>query len=808
MKCYSGLLEVRLHNVIFRNVKTCLGIIGLLLIGYSGICQEVDLVRLDYDRATVKAAQIGMAVSPDGKQIAFAYNDQTVKIFDVAVNRFVKRFKGPYTSLFDIQLTSTGNIALIAEKEMQVWSWKEEKILFNFKFINDATKTAFSGKKDLLAIGEKEGIVEIFNLTSGSKTLEIPRKKDHVSALAFHPNGGSLLVGVMSGINLSPNPLSLYDLTSGNEMVKSEETANYTMVAYNESGTEIFCAGLNKTSTKEVLNVLDGNTLKLKRKFNSDLNITNSRVPYGGTIFKDKLLTLSLSQSFTVREFLNGNILFTTKSDKLKMPTIWKFGVGSFHIYPLQQAGEKVLVNASKNNINQIYDSRTNAIVGYFFSDSNDDNAVVSRDGRVEGTPEALAKVFWSARSSTARTSLESTFEKGFTPRLLSQMIGEDDSQQVAFEVDNVVNKIPVLQLKSVNGTPTPPNASFTSSQKVTKIDVAVTQNPGEVTELKLFQNSKLVKVIPNGGKSSYAFDVSLTNSFGEQNYFYVSAASKTGIESEKVKFTITYKGASEAKPRLFLVTIGIDKYKNPKYNLNYAQADADGVVKMISQQSKTLFQEIVPFTIRNEKATKANIYSALEQIKTKALEQDMIVVYYAGHGVMSGGNDKEKEFFIVPHDVTQLYGRDEMLYEKAISAADLKKYAQAINAQKQVFILDACQSAGALESLESQSRGAAEEKAIAQLARSTGTFWITSTGSDQFASEFAKLGHGIFTYALLEGIGGAADVNKDQRLTIRELSTYIENKVPELSEQLKGTAQFPSAYSFGNDFPIAVFEK
>ena len=120
---------------------------------------------------------------------------------------------------------------------------------------------------------------------------------------------------------------------------------------------------------------------------------------------------------------------------------------------------------------------------------------------------------------------------------------------------------------------------------------------------------------------------------------------------------------------------------------------------------------------------------------------------------------------------------------------------------------MDACQSAGALEALENRNRGAAEEKAIAQLARSTGTFWITSTGTDQFASEFEKLGHGIFTYALLEGIQGAADTNGDQKLTIRELSTYIENKVPELSEQLKGAAQFPSAYSFGNDFPLVVYE-
>ena len=99
------------------------------------------------------------------------------------------------------------------------------------------------------------------------------------------------------------------------------------------------------------------------------------------------------------------------------------------------------------------------------------------------------------------------------------------------------------------------------------------------------------------------------------------------------------------------------------------------------------------------------------------------------------------------------------------------------------------------------------EEKAIAQMARSTGTFWITATGSDQFASEFEKLGHGVFTYSLLEGLKGEADTNGDKKLTVRELSTYIENKVPQLSEQFKGTSQYPSAYSFGNDFPIAVLK-
>jgi uncharacterized caspase-like protein len=335
---------------------------------------------------------------------------------------------------------------------------------------------------------------------------------------------------------------------------------------------------------------------------------------------------------------------------------------------------------------------------------------------------------------------------------------------------------------------------------------VEVTDNSAEVTEVRLYQNSKLMKSLPATGAKSYTFDVSLTSSFGEENFFFVSAASKSGVDSEKAKFTIIYKGANDSKPTLYLITIGINKYKNPKYNLNYAQADADAVEKSMKQSSSTIFKAIVPYTIRNDKAVKSGIMAALEDVRKKSLEQDMVVFYYAGHGVMSGESVDAKEFYIVPTDVTQLYGRDDMLKEKAIPSSSLKEYAESINAQKQIFILDACQSAGALETVT--ERGVAEEKAIAQLARSTGTFWITSTGSNQFASEFEKLGHGIFTYSLIEGLDGKADANNDKKLTIRELSTYIENKVPELSEQLKGTAQYPSAYSFGNDFPIAVFEK
>jgi len=776
-------------------------IVSIIICSFRLCAQEVDLVRLGYDESALTSAQIGMAASPDGNYIAFVYMDKTIKIFDVAAGKFVKRFNGPYSELFDLQLTSDRKLVLINEKKVQLWDWKEGKHMITLPLTYEATKSALSPTNNLLAVGQYEGNTAIIDLNAGKVIREILYKKHHVSALAFHPNGRTLVVGTITAIGMGA--LKLFDVDSGQEISESKKDL-FTSATFNKEGNKIFAWG------NWGYQIFDGRDLHTIKEGSERLTYAKNNLAYGIHVAEDKVMMLTNNRAFNVSDFESGTKVFTTMMEYRVNNNAHplKYGVGSINIFPLNASGDKVIINTTKNNINQIYDSRKNAMVGYFFSDSNDDFAIVSRDGRFDGTPDALSKLYWTSRRSSKKTSLESTFEKGHTPKLLSQIVAEDNAQQVAFEIDNILGKIPEIELKSITAKSGKDSSSFESTQKMIKAEIAVAQNPQEVTAVKLYQNSKLVKTLSNEGKSTYTFEISLTSAFGEENYFFVTAASKSGIDSEKVKFTVLYKGVSEAKPRLFLVTIGINVYKNPKYNLNYAQADADGVYQSISQKSNSLFQEIVSYTIRNDSAIKANIFSALADVRSKALEQDMLVFYYAGHGVMSEGGQKDKEFFIVPYDVTQLYGRDELLFEKAISANELRTITQQINAQKQVFILDACQSSGALEVIESKSRGVAEEKAIAQLARSTGTFWITSTGTDQFASEFDKLGHGIFTYALLEGIQGAADTNGDQRLTIRELSTYIENKVPELSEQLKGSPQYPSAYSFGNDFPLIVYKK
>ena len=112
-----------------------------------------------------------------------------------------------------------------------------------------------------------------------------------------------------------------------------------------------------------------------------------------------------------------------------------------------------------------------------------------------------------------------------------------------------------------------------------------------------------------------------------------------------------------------------------------------------------------------------------------------------------------------------------------------MQGFASDIQAQKQIFILDACQSAGAFEQL--MTADANQQKNIALLARSTGTHWMAASGAKQFANEFSSLGHGVFTYVLLQALKGEAANNK--MITVNGLKNYMQIQVPALMKKYSG---------------------
>jgi WD40 repeat protein len=343
----------------------------------------------------------------------------------------------------------------------------------------------------------------------------------------------------------------------------------------------------------------------------------------------------------------------------------------------------------------------------------------------------------------------------------------------------------------------------FTQAHTI-PITVEIFDGGGGVKEVNIYQNDKLIitddqiKTNAAGQKVVKTYAVEMGNATNE---FRVKVLNYQKIESRADVLTIEYTGEVIATSTLHVLAVGINKYKNAAYNLNYAQPDAESFINKLKEKGKTIFKSINPIEVYDEDATKENIVSAFKSIVARAKTEDVFLFYYAGHGTLD--EEKNDEYYLVPTDITKLYGDPTQLTAKGISATELRGLLTQVKSQKQIILMDACHSGGALKSLNVRA-AATDEKAIVQLARSSGVVMIASSGTKQFATEFDQLKHGVFTFALLEALDGKAD-NGDKKLTVNELKFFMEDRVPELTKQYGGQAQYPTGYITGNDFPISI---
>ena len=267
-------------------------------------------------------------------------------------------------------------------------------------------------------------------------------------------------------------------------------------------------------------------------------------------------------------------------------------------------------------------------------------------------------------------------------------------------------------------------------------------------------------------GKETKKYTINL---LAGQNTFRAVALNTQRTESKADQISVSYQAsgqnntpvvnvngvpidAVDKNATMHLIVVGINKYQNEKMSLNYALADATAFKDEIEKDAKSVLADVKTYFVTDGNADKKGITNAFAEVQKTAKAQDIFVFYYAGHGVIS---EKNKEFYLVPTDVADLKNVDAVLVEKGIPSKMLQGYAVDIQAQKQVFILDACQSAGAFEQLMTDDGN--QQKSLAVVARSTGTHWMAASGSKQFANEFATLGHGAFTYVLLNALKGQA---------------------------------------------------
>jgi len=237
---------------------------------------------------------------------------------------------------------------------------------------------------------------------------------------------------------------------------------------------------------------------------------------------------------------------------------------------------------------------------------------------------------------------------------------------------------------------------------------------------------------------------------------------------------------------------IGIDNYVNWQ-KLQYAVHDANGVKDLLVQ--KYNFKPDHIFTLFDQQATRESILSLLgDKLADPNMVQreDRVLVFYAGHGATRKLASGRELGYIIPVDA------DLSNYEgSAISMTNFQDISEAIPAKHVLFVMDSCYSGLAL------TRGGgisfSTQNYLNEISRREAREMFTAGGADQQVADNGPNGHSVFTWTLLQGLDGRADLNGDGVITATELAAYVAPAVSALSHQTPAFGNLPGTE--GGDF-------
>lgn len=233
---------------------------------------------------------------------------------------------------------------------------------------------------------------------------------------------------------------------------------------------------------------------------------------------------------------------------------------------------------------------------------------------------------------------------------------------------------------------------------------------------------------------------------------------------------------ANRMKPNLYILSVGVSKYKEEKYNLMFAHSDADSIAAMFNTMQGNLFNKVVTRKLLNQDANLMNIKLAINWLETEATQKDMIVMFISSHGDI----DHKGNFYLLPHDFSP--GN---LFATALNVKDIVSGISGTPCKKMIF-LDACQSGQSGSNLTEMA--SAKDVELGSIVKNISLVEknmciMTSSSGKEDSYEKRLWGHGAFTKAILEAcLKGCADYNKNKSIDLNELELYVGKRVKELT--------------------------
>lgn len=422
-----------------------------------------------------------------------------------------------------------------------------------------------------------------------------------------------------------------------------------------------------------------------------------------------------------------------------------------------------------------------------------EDYVVITPDDLFDATPNAINQMHFTVGGEII--ALDQLKEGYYEPNLLPKLLGFDESDLKKPLDISQLGKTPSIEMTNH------PNANNGV------LSLKVSNNGGGIGRVVLRINGKEVATDVRKDKNPQASSSEVEYDVKGHPYLYTNKPSKVSIKvyngdgnlgSEPKNIFVLPFGAEvpEEQPKIYAIVIGTSDYADDEMDLKYAAKDAEDFASALKISSSNLIggQNIKMSVLTTNQSqdkwpTKDNIKAAFNTFANEAKARDYLIVYMAGHGVNSGGENGDFYYLTCTAEDGKVFNQ-EVREKHAVSSYEFTEYIKSVPALNQVMIVDACHS-GTLTSAfgkkkPSKNMDAAEVKAYERMKDRTGIFLLAGSAADAVSYETTLYGQGLLTYALLFGMKGAA-LHEGEYIDVLDLFQYAAKRVPQLAEDIGG---------------------
>ena len=687
--------------------------------------------------------------------------------------------------------------------------------------------------------------LKLWDLSTGKEIRTFGDKQ--VDSIVFSYDGKHALSGEMNPmypLSRRPGHVALWDVEKGKEIWSISVTA--WSVAISPDGRHALTGGFG-----EKMLLLDISTGKVIREFNIKDALSVNFSPDGryalsggldGVIKLWDLLTGAQIKAFKGHTGGNGIFSVTFSPDGKSalsgggsdgLVKLWDISSGTeVRVFQGHSPDFIVAVTSVKFLPNgryiltggdssvRLWDISTGEEIAMMVTFEDGEWLTITKEGYYNSSEKGAQ--YLSVKVDDKNYSVDSFYDVFYRPDIVAAKLREEDIKDLITITmkDAIKSPPPVVEISPIAASPTSPKA---------KVCYNIKSTGGGIGEVRLFHNGKLIesdgyykeaaKTITEktelaklNSKAIYedmrsvkikekaeispittktkgeAFnDCKEIDAVSGENEISITAFNKDNTVQgymQTAKFTSAIK---QEEPHLYILSIGIDQYKDNTINLKYAAKDSKDIKEKILKQAETLYkpQNIHHITLKDIEATKANITGKINTLSQKIKPTDSFIFFVAGHGVLL-----QNQYYMLTHEYDGKVNESAM-----ISSNEIVEMSKKIKSLSQLFIFDTCH-AGGVDYIVSGLYDAR----MSVLAKKMGLHIYASANSIQQAMDGYQ-GNGLFTYTLLDGLNNNknADKNKDNKISLTELGEYSKTTTTDISKKI-GHAQTPLIINFGKD--------